>query len=64
MTNDLNNLLDAAGLDLAGLTHILQKLAEGRRLRFAKVEIEILNGKTRRVTGPAPTEEIRTLGRD
>lgn len=64
MTNDLKPLLDAAGLDMAGLTHILQKLADGRRLRFAKVEIEIINGKTRRVTGPAPIEEIKTLGRD
>lgn len=55
---NVNELLQAAGLDEAGLAHLLRKLAEGRQAGFAEIVIVIERGSPRRIKGPTISENI------
>lgn len=57
-TDDIDSLINKAGLDRSSLQQVLRKVAEGRAMGYSEVCIVIERGHPRRIKGPIPSEII------
>lgn len=62
--DDVERLINNAGLNRQGLERVLQVIAQGCSLGFSEVHIIIEKSRPKRIKGPIPSELIPNENKD